>query len=172
MPQKQHGATMDETGTEQEKFMRHAIALAYQGMAGGHGGPFGAVIVRDGEIIGQGHNRVLSTRDPTAHAEMTAIRDAAKTANHFDLSGAEIYINALPCPMCMAAIFWARISKIHYACSAEDTATIGFDDAEFYHQLALPPAQRQVPAFQMVQSRDEGLACFQTWADNPAKVPY
>ena len=172
MPQKMSGATMDDAAAEHEKFMRHAIALAYTGMAGGHGGTFGAVIVKDGEIIGQGHNRVLSSKDPTAHAEMTAIRDAAKTVHHFDLSGSEIFINAMPCPMCMSAIFWARIEKVYYACPAEDAAAIGFDDAEFYHQLALPPEQRKVPAVQMVESRDEGLACFRVWADNPQKVSY
>jgi len=166
------GATMDDAAAEHEKFMRHAITLAYTGMAGGHGGPFGAVIVKDGEIIGQGHNRVLSSKDPTAHAEMTAIRDAARTVMHFDLSGAEIFINAMPCPMCMSAIFWARIGKVYYACSPEDTAAIGFDDAEFYHQLALPPEARKVPAVQMAEARDEGLACFRTWADNPQKTQY
>ncbi len=155
-----------------ESFMRHAIALAYTGMAGGHGGPFGAVIVKNGEIIGQGHNRVLSTRDPTAHAEVTAIRDASKNLHHFDLSGSEIYVNGMPCPMCMSAIFWARIGKVYYGCSAADTDTIGFDDDEFYRELAKPPLDRKTPAIQLISLRDEALASYKAWADNDAKIPY
>jgi len=154
------------------RFMRHAIALAYQGMAGGHGGPFGAVIVQHGEIIGQGHNRVLSSKDPTAHAEMTAIRDAAKTLQKFDLSGAEIYINGMPCPMCMSAIFWARIGKVFYGCGPEDAEAIGFDDDEFYRELAKPPAERAVPAIQLTECYPEARACYQVWADNDKKIPY
>ncbi len=157
---------------EHEAFMRHAIALAFTGMAGGHGGPFGAVIVKDGEIIGQGHNRVLSSKDPTAHAEVTAIRDASKNLNHFDLSGCEIYVNAMPCPMCMTAIFWARIKKVHYGCSAADTETIGFDDDEFYRELAKPPTERKAPAIQMTELRREAFAPFQAWADNENKIHY
>jgi tRNA(Arg) A34 adenosine deaminase TadA len=154
------------------RFMRHAIALAYQGMAGGHGGPFGAVIVQHGEIIGQGHNRVLSSKDPTAHAEMTAIRDAAKTLQKFDLSGAEIYINGMPCPMCMSAIFWARIGKVFYGCGPEDAEAIGFDDDEFYRELAKPPAERSVPALQLTECYAEARACYQVWADSDKKIPY
>jgi tRNA(Arg) A34 adenosine deaminase TadA len=154
------------------RFMRHAIALAYQGMAGGHGGPFGAVIVQHGEIIGQGHNRVLSSKDPTAHAEMTAIRDAAKTLQKFDLSGAEIYINGMPCPMCMSAIFWARIGKVFYGCGPEDAEAIGFDDDEFYRELAKPPTERAVPAVQITECYQEARACYQVWADNDKKIPY
>src|SRR5665811_1126317 len=101
------------------------MCIRDRGMAGGHGGPFGAVVVKDGEIIGQGHNHVLSSKDPTAHAEVTAIRDASKNLHAFDLSGAEIYVNGLPCPMCMSAIFWARISKVYYGCSAADAERIG-----------------------------------------------
>jgi guanine deaminase len=157
---------------ETAEFMRHAIALAYQGMAGGHGGPFGAVIVKDGEIVGQGHNRVLSAKDPTAHAEVTAIRDASKNLQHFDLSGCEIYVSAEPCPMCMSAIFWARIGKVYYGAAAKDAGAIGFDDANFYEQIALPPAQRRVPAIMVPECYDEALACFKTWADNDSRTPY
>jgi tRNA(Arg) A34 adenosine deaminase TadA len=160
-----------DTG-EHEKFMRHAIALAYQGMAGGHGGPFGAVVVRHGEIIGQGHNRVLSSQDPTAHAEVTAIRDAAKHLHNFDLSGSEIYVNGMPCPMCMSAIFWARIGKVYYGCGPEDAEAIGFDDDEFYRELAKPPAERSVPALQLTECYPEARACYQVWADNDKKIPY
>lgn len=158
--------------TDHESFMRHAIALAYTGMAGGHGGPFGAVIVKNGEIIGQGHNRVLSTNDPTAHAEVTAIRDASRNLNQFDLSGSEIYVNGMPCPMCMSAIFWARIGKVYYGCSAADTETIGFDDDEFYRELAKPPLERKTPAVQLMQLRDEALATYQSWANNASRIPY
>jgi tRNA(Arg) A34 adenosine deaminase TadA len=163
---------MTEADSDHVKFMRHAIALAYQGMAGGHGGPFGAVIVQHGEIIGQGHNRVLSSKDPTAHAEMTAIRDAAKTLQKFDLSGAEIYINGMPCPMCMSAIFWARIGKVFYGCGPEDAEAIGFDDDAFYRELAKPPAERTVPAIQLTECYPEARACYQVWADNDKKIPY
>jgi tRNA(Arg) A34 adenosine deaminase TadA len=161
----------DDTG-EHQKFMRHAIALAYQGMAGGHGGPFGAVIVKNGEIIGQGHNRVLSAQDPTAHAEVTAIRDAAKNLNNFDLSGTEIFVNGLPCPMCMSAIFWARIGKVHYGCTPADAEAIGFDDQEFYRELAKPPAERNVPATQVSACYEEARACYHAWLDHPKRVPY
>lgn len=157
---------------DHKTFMRHAIALAYTGMAGGHGGPFGAVIVSRGKIIGQGHNRVLSTNDPTAHAEVTAIRDASKNLNRFDLSDCEIYVNGMPCPMCMSAIFWARIGKVYYGCSAADTETIGFDDDEFYRELAKPPLERKTPAIQLTEFRDDALATYQSWANNASRIPY
>jgi tRNA(Arg) A34 adenosine deaminase TadA len=163
---------MTEAENDHAKFMRHAIALAYQGMSGGHGGPFGAVVVKDGEIIGQGHNRVLSAKDPTAHAEVTAIRDAARNLQHFDLSGSEIFVNGMPCPMCMSAIFWARIGKVYYGCGPQDAEAIGFDDHEFYRELAKPPAERTVPAIQMDECYAEARACYQVWADNERKVPY
>jgi tRNA(Arg) A34 adenosine deaminase TadA len=153
-------------------FMRMAIELAYQGMAGKHGGPFGAVIVKDGKVIGQGHNRVLSSTDPTAHAEVTAIRDASSKLKNFDLSGSEIFVNGLPCPMCMSAIFWARIGKVYYGCSAADAEEIGFDDEEFYRQLEKPLTERAVPAIQVTECHAEAKACYQAWADNDAKVPY
>ncbi len=161
----------DESGDHQ-KFMRLAIALAYQGMAGGHGGPFGAVIVKDGEIIGQGHNRVLSAQDPTAHAEVTAIRDASKNLHNFDLSGSEIFVNGLPCPMCMSAIFWARIGKVHYGCTPADAEAIGFDDQEFYRELAKPPTDRKIPAVQVTECYDEARACYAAWLDNDKRTPY
>jgi tRNA(Arg) A34 adenosine deaminase TadA len=163
---------MTQEDSEAARFMRHAIALAYQGMAGGHGGPFGAVIVKDGEIVGQGHNRVLSSIDPTAHAEVTAIRDACKNLRRFDLSDCEIYVNGMPCPMCMSAIFWSRVRKVHYGAPAKDAEAIGFDDAEFYRQLALPAEQRSVPAVMVTECYDETLACFKSWADNESRIPY
>lgn len=158
--------------TDHAAFMRNAIALAYQGMEGGHGGPFGAVIVKDGKIIGQGHNRVLSATDPTAHAEVTAIRDASANIKNFDLSGSVIYVNGLPCPMCMSAIFWARISKVYYGCAPEDAEEIGFDDHEFYRQLAKPPAERDTPAIQMTECLDEARECYGAWLTRESRIPY
>jgi len=158
--------------SEQDGFMRRAIALAYQGMAGGHGGPFGAVIVRDGKIIGEGHNRVLSACDPTAHAEVTAIRDAARREQKFDLAGSTIYVSGMPCPMCMAAIFWARIERVYYACGPADAEAIGFDDDEFYRQLEKRPEERSVPAIQLDEFVEEARGAYAAWAASPAKVPY
>lgn len=158
--------------SEHEPFMKRAIALARQGVAGGHGGPFGAVIVRDGKIIGEGHNRVLSATDPTAHAEVTAIRNAAQNEGKFDLSGTEIYVNGLPCPMCMSAIFWARIGKVYYACAPEDAEKIGFDDHEFYRQLEKPPALRATPAIQLTEFLDEARDSYQAWLERENRVTY
>ena len=152
--------------------MKRAIGLARQGMAGGHGGPFGAVVVRGGEIIGEGHNRVLSAIDPTAHAEVTAIRDAARREGNFDLSGTEIYVNGLPCPMCMSAIFWARIGKVYYACTPEDAARIGFDDEKFYTELAKPPAARETPATQLTEFLSDARETYAEWVRLEARIPY
>jgi guanine deaminase len=158
--------------TDHARFMRNAIALAYQGVEGGHGGPFGAVIVRDGEIIGQGFNRVVSTIDPTAHAEMVAIRDASAREKNFDLSGTEIYVNGMPCPMCMSAIFWARIGKVYYCCPAEDAEAIGFDDKEFYRQLEKPPEARSTPAVHLGEYQEEGRKCFAAWRGLETRIIY
>jgi tRNA(Arg) A34 adenosine deaminase TadA len=158
--------------TDHATFMRQAIGLAYEGMKGGHGGPFGAVIVKDGKVIGQGHNRVLSATDPTAHAEVTAIRDAAKNLQNFDLSGSEIFVNGLPCPMCMSAIFWARIEKVYYGCTPADAEAIGFDDQEFYRELAKPIEDRKVKLEQVTECYAEARASYQAWADAEEKTHY
>lgn len=155
-----------------EAFMRRAIELAYAGMAGGHGGPFGAVVVKDGRILGEGHNRVLSSNDPTAHAEVTAIRNASQALDSFDLSGCDIYVNGLPCPMCMAAIYWARIGKLYYACLPADAEAIGFDDQEFYRQLEKPVAARSLPAEQLEGCYDEARRCYQAWLEKNDRTPY
>lgn len=155
-----------------KRFMDRAIELARQGVEGGHGGPFGAVIVRNGNIIGEGHNRVLSAKDPTAHAEITAVRNAAHNEQHFDLSGTILYSNAFPCPMCMSAIFWARISKIYYACTPEDAEAIGFDDQEFYRQLAKPPTERATPAIQLPAFLTAARAGFASWLARANRTPY
>ncbi len=114
------------------EFMKVAIQEAKKGIRKGHGGPFGAVIVKDGEIVGRGHNQVVKNNDPTCHGEMMAIHMACKKLNTFDLSGTEIYTTGEPCPMCLAAILWANISKVYYGCNIVDTETIGFRDLAFY----------------------------------------
>src|SRR5262245_29961376 len=123
-------------------FLREAIRLSIDKMQANEGGPFGAVIVRDGQIIGRGWNRVTSTNDPTAHAEIVAIRDACSRLKTFSLAGCEIYSSCEPCPLCLAAIFWARLDRIFYAATCEDAAAAGFDDGILYRELALPVANR------------------------------
>lgn len=157
---------------DRERFMRSAIDLAYTGMRGGFGGPFGAVIVRDGDIVGGGHNRVLHDNDPTAHAEVTAIRDASRKLENWDLSGSDLYVNGIPCPMCMTAIYWARIDKLYYACLPEDAEAIGFDDQEFYRQLALPLDKRALPAAQVKSVYGEARACYDAWLEKDDRTPY
>jgi guanine deaminase len=128
------------------RFMRRAIELARIGMNSGAGGPFGAVVVKDGEIIGEGYNRVLATNDPTAHGEVVAIREACARLGNFSLAGCEIHTTGEPCPMCLGAILWSRAARIYYGFSISDAAAIGFDDREFYCQFALPAAERKVPS--------------------------
>ncbi len=139
------GKTIGANQASKETFMRRAIELAYEGMNGGHGGPFGAVVVTQGRIDGEGHNQVLSSNDPTAHAEVMAIRAASSTLARFDLSDCEIYVNGLPCPMCMAAIYWSRIGALYYACLPEDAEAIGFDDQEIYRELGRSASARCPP---------------------------
>jgi tRNA(Arg) A34 adenosine deaminase TadA len=136
----------------------------------GHGGPFGAVIVKNDRIIGEGWNKVTSSNDPTAHAEVTAIREACSNINNFDLAGAEIYTSCEPCPMCLAAIYWARISKIYYANTRADAAAINFDDDFLYKEVSAPNSERTLP---MIQSgRDEALLVFNEWSKKSDKIPY
>lgn len=150
--------------------MKRAIVLARQGMLSGDGGPFGAVVVRDGEIIGEGWNRVLRTNDPTAHGEITAIRDACARLGTFSLAGCEIHTTGEPCPMCLGAIQWARISRIFHGFRIEDAAEIGFDDREFFRQMALPSAERAIPAQQLC--RAEALELAREYARMPGKRHY
>lgn len=154
----------------QEEFMRAAIAESKQGMDNNEGGPFGAVIVKDGKIIGRGNNRVTSDNDPTAHAEVTAIRDACTQIENFDLSGCVIYTSCEPCPMCLAAIYWSRIETIYYANTKKDAADINFDDAFFYEELDKPIDKRSIPMKQMM--RNEAIAVFQEWTNKEDKIPY
>lgn len=135
------------------EFMDRAIELARKGMGNGEGGPFGAVIVRDSEVIGEGWNRVLATNDPTAHGEVVAIRDACEKISGFSLEGCEIYTTGQPCPMCLGAIHWARIGAIYYGFGIEDAARIGFDDREFFQQFSLPPDKRRISTTQIGRER-------------------
>ena len=157
--------------TEQDKeFMRRAIELAQNGIDTNNGGPFGAVVVKDGEIIGEGCNRVTSTNDPTAHAEVVAIREACRNLNSFQLEGCTIYTSCEPCPMCLGAIYWARPALMYYACSREDAARAGFDDDFIYEEIALPIEQRRIETVNFL--RDEGLQVFENWMEKPDKVEY
>jgi guanine deaminase len=153
-----------------ERFMQEAIGLARANVRSGSGGPFGAVVVRSGQIIGRGANRVTASNDPTAHAEILAIREACRAAGTWVLDDCELYCSCEPCPMCLAAIYWARIGKIFYAAQREDAADTGFDDALIYRELNLPTAERQVAAKQMF--RPEALAVFREWKAKPDKVMY
>jgi tRNA(Arg) A34 adenosine deaminase TadA len=151
-------------------FMKEAIRLSLEGMRNGKGGPFGAVVVKDGKIIGRGNNRVSSSNDPTAHAEVVAIRDACQHLGHFQLDGCILYTSCEPCPMCLGAIYWARPERIFYACTKADAATIGFDDDFIYKELELPLPERKIPAEQLL--REEGVKAFEEWAGKDDKVEY
>lgn len=150
--------------------MREAVSLGRSGMTQEGGGPFGAVVVCDGKVVGRGHNRVTPLLDPTAHAEVVAIREACQTLGRFELRGCEIYASCEPCPMCLAAIYWARLDRIFYACTRSDAAAIGFDDAFIYEQMPLEIATRSLPMEQIC--RDCSLELFQEWAAKPDKLPY
>ena len=149
--------------------MREAINAAFEGMRQ-KGGPFGAVVVKNGEIVGKGSNCVTETNDPTAHAEVVAIRDACKKLGSFQLEGCEIYTSCEPCPMCLGAIYWARPDKVFYACDKDDAADSGFDDAFIYKELELPASERKVPFVQM--SREEALSVFAEWNEKEDKTEY
>ena len=155
---------------QDQTYLAAAIELAQRGVDEDRGGPFGAIIVKDGQVIGQGNNGVTSTNDPTAHAEVTAIRDACKTIGSFQLDGATIYSSCEPCPMCLAAIYWARIDRIVYACTRDDAADIGFDDAHIYDEMPLSNEERSIRIETMM--RDEGLEAFKKWTDKDDKVRY
>lgn len=155
---------------EHEKFMREAIRLSIEKMQAGEGGPFGCVIVKDGEIVGRGWNKVTSTNDPTAHAEVSAIRDACKNLGNFQLDGCIVYTSCEPCPMCLGALYWARPAKIYYGNTKNDAADIGFDDSFIYEELALPMDQRKLPVIPLL--RNEALAAFKAWAEKSDKTEY
>ncbi len=149
--------------------MRHAIALAAEGIRDG-GGPFGAVVVKDGRIVGEGCNRVTSGNDPTAHAEIVAIREACAALGDFSLADCDIYASCEPCPMCLSAIYWARIGRIFYAATRQDAAHIGFDDDHIYRELARAPVERSIPTLRM--DMKEARAVFDAWNNKSDKIPY
>jgi tRNA(Arg) A34 adenosine deaminase TadA len=139
-------------------------------MRAGQGGPFGAVIARDGVIVGRGWNQVTSANDPTAHAELMAIRAACRRLGSFRLDGGELYASCEPCPMCLSAAYWARLGRIYFAATRDDAAAAGFDDGVIYREVALPHAQRALPLQPLL--RPEALAAFAEWKNKPDKVPY
>ena len=153
-----------------EDFMRRAIDLSRANMCGGSGGPFAAIVVKDGRIVGEGWNQVTSVNDPTAHGEIVAIREACRALGTFSLEGAVMYTTCEPCPMCLSAIYWSRISRLFYANTTEDAARIGFDDAVLYAELGLPWTERSLPAERLLA--DEARAVFAEWEEWPEKVPY
>lgn len=155
---------------QDKKFMLRAIELAQNGVDNNAGGPFGCVIVKDGEIIGEGWNQVTSTNDPTAHAEVVAIRNACQNVKSFQLENCVIYTSCEPCPMCLGAIYWARPVKVFYACNRQDAAEIGFDDQFIYDEIGknLPERQIEITAL----GREEALKVFQSWSEKLDKTAY
>jgi tRNA(Arg) A34 adenosine deaminase TadA len=152
------------------EFMRAAIEEGRKGMNANEGGPFGAIIVKDGQIIGRGHNQVLLLNDPTAHAEVMAIRDACKKLKDFQLADCELYTSCEPCPMCLGAIYWARPREVYYACNRADAAAIEFDDDFIYQQVSTSLEDRSIPFQELL--REEALELFRNWAQKVDKTPY
>ncbi len=151
-------------------FMARAIQLSLDNVLSGQGGPFGAVIVKRGSIIAEGVNRVTATNDPTAHAEVVAIREACAKVGAFELRECEIYASCEPCPMCLGAIYWARLSRVYFGNVAADASKIGFDDSFIYQQFERPFPQRSIPMVSMM--REQALAAFRAWQEKPNKIPY
>jgi len=154
---------------KEAKFMQRAIELSIENVKNG-GGPFGAVIVKDGKIVSEGTNRVTANNDPTAHAEVSAIRQAAQKLDTFNLSGCEIYTSCEPCPMCLSAIYWARLDKIYFGNTKTEAKDIGFDDSFIYDELALPPADRKVTMERLLPK--EAIVAFEGWKNKEDKVTY
>jgi len=150
--------------------MRRAIALATQNVSSGMGGPFGAVVVRDGQVVGEGANTVTVANDPTAHGEVNAILAACKALDTFNLSGCELYTSCQPCPMCLAACYWARLDAVYFGAKAADAARAGFDDAFLYEEFRKEEAARALPATQLLG--DEAWASFAAWIESPNKIKY
>ncbi len=150
--------------------MREAIRLSQQGMNLNEGGPFGCIIVHNGEVVGRGNNKVTSSNDPTAHAEVVAIRDACNRLNNYELLDCDLYTSCEPCPMCLGAIYWARLNKIYFACSRKDAAQIGFDDDFIYKEIPKELHLRMIPGEQLL--REEALRVFAAWRLKPDKTEY
>jgi tRNA(Arg) A34 adenosine deaminase TadA len=155
---------------DRDNFMRRAIALAEQNVSDLGGGPFGAVVVYDGQIVGEGTNQVTGLHDPTAHAEVVAIRAACTALGSFSLAGCEIYASCEPCPMCLSAIYWARIDRIFFGNTKTDAAAIGFDDDHIYREIALPVSDRSIPTQRLLT--DEAIAAFRAWENSDDKIVY
>lgn len=153
-----------------DSFMREAIRLSLEKMREGKGGPFGAVVVKKDQIIGRGWNEVTTAHDPTAHAEILAIREACRNVGTFRLDGCELYASCEPCPMCLSAIYWARIDRLFFAATRRDAAAAGFDDEFLYHEIALPITERRLPTAQVL--RDQALTAMAEWQAKADKVPY
>ena len=156
--------------TEQKKYMQEAVNAALKGMRNNEGGPFGCVIVKNGKIVGIGNNKVTSTNDPTAHAEVTAIRDACKNLGSFQLEGCTVYTSCEPCPMCLGAIYWARPDKVYYESNQEDAANIGFDDEFIYKEIPLPYNERSIPFEQLAP--EIAIKPFEEWEEKEDKTEY
>jgi guanine deaminase len=154
----------------QNDFMARAIELSLKNVREGRGGPFGAVLVRDRKVIAEGANCVTLANDPTAHAEIVAIRDACAKLKSYKLDGCEIYTSCEPCPMCLGAIYWARLARVYFANTAADAAKVGFDDSLIYREIARPQQQREIPMIQIM--REEALEAFRLWGQNPDKASY
>jgi guanine deaminase len=151
-------------------FMARAIQLAIENVRSGQGGPFGAVIVKDGNIIAEGANRVTLSNDPTAHAEVLAIREACRKLGSFELKDCELYTSCEPCPMCLGAIYWARLSRVYFSGLAADASQAGFDDSFIYREIAQPHPERGIPMVQIM--REEALAAFRAWQEKSDKIRY
>lgn len=154
----------------QEQFMTEAIKLGHSNIQSANGGPFGAVIVKNGKIIGRGSNKVTSSNDPTAHAEIVAIREACKELGSFQLDGCDIYSSCEPCPMCLGAIYWARPARLFFAATREDAAVAGFDDSYVYNQIPLPVSERDIVTVQLM--RKAAVEVFADWVKSEKKIPY
>jgi guanine deaminase len=151
-------------------FMARAIQLSIENVLSGQGGPFGAVIVRNDSIVAEGVNRVTSTNDPTAHAEVVAIREACSKLGFFELKGCELYASCEPCPMCLGAIYWVRLARVYFGTFAADASRIGFDDSAIYREFARPHSERSIPMVQMM--REQALTAFRAWNEKTDKIPY
>lgn len=161
---------MTLTVREHSDWMEMAIREAYENVRHVDGGPFGAIVVKDGRMIGKGRNRVTALNDPTAHAEVQAIREACRYLNDFQLKGCTLYTSCEPCPMCIGAIYWARPDAVYFACTKEEAAAIGFDDQFIYEEIALPLAQRSIPMRQL--RTDQSLLPFHSWRSSTTKIEY
>ncbi len=156
--------------TTDSRCMERAIELSLENVRSGRGGPFAAVVAKNGEIIAEAANCVTTTNDPTAHAEIVAIRNACRKLGHFELSGCDLYTSCEPCPMCLGAIYWARPARVFYANTAADAAAIGFDDAFIYSELKIPLADRKIPMIPLLGNK--AMAAFREWQAKTDKAPY